>query len=190
MPNKMVKCPEVLVFAGPNGSGKSTVTSLIPVVGMYINADEIKKALLCTDLEAALEADRLRESALEEKRNFTFETVLSTERKIEFLRKTKEKGYFIRCVFVLTTDENINVQRVQVRAMAGGHDVPVEKIKSRYKKSLSNIPELLEVCDILHIYDNTHVPFRIFKKRKNEMFYWENEFWNKEKIELLVGHTL
>lgn len=40
----------------------------------------------------------------------------------------------------------------------------------------------------MHIYDNSTVPFRIFKKRKKEFFYWENDDWNEEKIVKLVGN--
>ena len=47
------KKPEILVFAGPNGSGKTTVTRLATLVGVYVNADEIKNALNCSALEAA-----------------------------------------------------------------------------------------------------------------------------------------
>lgn len=47
------KRPEVVVFAGPNGSGKSTITQLIKPPMDYINADEIKKNMKCSDLEAA-----------------------------------------------------------------------------------------------------------------------------------------
>ena len=47
------KKPEVVVFAGPNGSGKSTFTELLKPPIDYINADEIKKNLKCSDLEAA-----------------------------------------------------------------------------------------------------------------------------------------
>ena len=47
------KKPEVVVFAGPNGSGKSTFTQLLMPPIDYINADEIKKNLKCSDLEAA-----------------------------------------------------------------------------------------------------------------------------------------
>ena len=45
--------PMIIVFAGPNGSGKSSVTSLAEISGEYINADEIKKALHCSDMDAA-----------------------------------------------------------------------------------------------------------------------------------------
>lgn len=68
--------------------------------------------------------------------------------------------------------------------------MPEEKVRSRYDKALALVPELISVCDVLHIYDNSNIPFRIFKKRKTQYFYWENEFWSKEKIERLTGLTL
>lgn len=69
----------------------------------------------------------------------------------------------------------------------GGHSVPEDKIKSRYFKALNLIPELIELCDIFHIYDNTNVPFRIFKKRKDVYYHWENRYWNYLAIEELTG---
>ena len=42
----------------------------------------------------------------------------------------------------------------------------------------------------MHIYDNTEMPFRIIKKRKEELFFWENEEWTKERIEALTGREL
>ena len=62
-----------------------------------------------------------------------------------------------------------------------------EKIKSRYYWVLDLIPELVELCDIVHIYDNTNVPFRIFKKRKDVYFHWENKYWSFSDIEKLTG---
>ena len=47
-------------------------------------------------------------------------------------------------------------------------------------------PEIVKVCDIVHIYDNSEIPFRIFKKRKAEYFFWENEYWSENKIKELV----
>lgn len=79
--------PEVIVFAGPNGSGKSIITKMAKTVGVYINADDIKRSSLCSDLEAAQKAEELREQAINEKRDFTFETVLSTDRNLNLLRR-------------------------------------------------------------------------------------------------------
>lgn len=183
----MHKSPEIIVFAGPNGSGKSTITMMARIIEPYVNADEIKRTNLCSDLEAAQRAEALREEFVATKTSFTFETVLSTERNLVLLKKAKEQGFFIRCIYVLTTDSNINVFRVKARKKSGGHDVPSDKIISRFEKALALLPELISVCDICHIYDNSTVPYRIFKKRKSEYFYWENEFWDRSRIADLVG---
>lgn len=185
--NNAVILPEVMFFAEPNGSGKTTITRMAKTVGDYINADDIKRTTLCSDLEAAVKAEELREKMLEDKKDFTFETVLSTDRNLLLLRKAKKHGYFIRGIYVLTANPDINVARVNAREAFGGHGVPQEKIRSRYTKALSLIPQLVDVCDVLHIYDNTQEPFRIFKKRKNVYFRWSNQFWGKEDIERLSG---
>lgn len=88
--------------------------------------------------------------------------------------------------YVLTASPDINVIRVKAREAAGGHGVPEEKIRSRYTKALALVPELVSVCDIFHIYDNSEQPFRIFKKRKDQYYFAENSFWNKQDIAALT----
>ena len=74
-----------------------------------------------------------------------------------------------------------------MRELMNGHGVPEDKIKSRYFKALNLIPELIEVCDVVHIYDNSgDKPFRIFKKRKDRYYHWECENWNYYDIEKLT----
>ena len=99
MLNNTIKLPEVVVFAGPNGSGKTTITRMAKVVGDYINADDIKRTTLCSDLEAAVKAEELREKMIAKQRDFTFETVLSTERNL-LLRNAKAQGYFVRGIYM------------------------------------------------------------------------------------------
>ena len=182
------KQPEIIVFAGPNGSGKSTFTELLKPPVDYINADEIKKNLKCDDLTAAKLAEKQREDHLQNKEDFCFETVLSTPRNLNLLRRAKKLGYFIRCYYVLTVDPYINVYRVKSRVAEGGNDVPVEKIIERYDKALAQVCDVVEIADICHIYDNsTEQPFRIFKKRKSEEFYDACEEWHIEDIALLTG---
>ena len=185
--NNMVRLPEVIVFAGPNGSGKSTITQMAGIGGEYINADDIKRTTLCTDLEAAVKAEQLREYMIENRKDFTFETVLSTDRNLFLLQRAKEQGYFVRGIYVLTANADINVARVHAREALGGHGVPEEKIRLRYDRALTLIPKLVEICDILHIYDNTKEPFRIFKKRKNRYYHWNNQYWSNNDIERLSG---
>lgn len=105
--------PEIVAFAGPNGSGKSTITSLLRPVDMpYINADDIQRVLGCDNLEAAKLAEAQRESCLEQKKSFCFETVLSTDRNLKLLQRARKQGFFIRCYYVLTVDPAINLARV------------------------------------------------------------------------------
>ncbi len=182
------KNPEIVVFAGPNGSGKSTFLEILRPRMDYINADEIKKNLKCSDLEAAQIAERQRESCLQEKRDFCFETVLSTDRNLKLLRRAKMAGYFIRCYYVLTSDPRINIYRVKTRVMSGGHDVPEDKIYTRFWRAMKLVPEVVAVSDICHIYDNSEeAAFRIFKKRKDVFFYDECDDWHAEDIRLLTG---
>lgn len=190
----MQKKPEVVVIAGPNGSGKSTYTEYILGPGQfadssfeYINADNIQSSTGCSALDAAIEATRLRELAIFEKRNFAFETVLSTRRNLDLLIKAKSEGYFIRCFYFITVDSSINFQRVENRVAEGGHDVPKDKIESRYNKALGLIPELIKVCDSINIWDNsTDRPYRIFQKKLNQVKVFENPVWSKEQINNLV----
>lgn len=182
------KKPEIVVFAGPNGSGKSTFTELLRPLSDYINADEIKKNLQCSDLEAAQLAEKQREDHISAGLDFCFETVLSTRRNLNLLKKAKEKGYFIRCYYILTANPLINVYRVKSRVLLGGHDVPQDKIISRYFECLKLMKEVIEVCDICHVYDNsTKHSMRIFKKRKSEYFYDDFEFWNIDRIAEYAG---
>ena len=81
----------------------------------------------------------------------------------------------------------INVFRVRARVEAGGHDVPEDKISSRFDKTLALVHEVVAVCDICHIYDNSEDrPYRIYKKRKGQSFYDVCDDRNKEDIVLLT----
>lgn len=87
------KKPMVLVLAGPNGSGKSTITQYFDKIGTYTNADDIVAATGMSNQEAAGFVDHKRYEAIENGEDFTFETVLSSQYKIEILKKAKESGY-------------------------------------------------------------------------------------------------
>ena len=72
--------------------------------------------------------------------------------------------------------------RVHQRFMSGGHDVPEDKVRSRYNKALELLPKVIKVCDICNVYDNTVTPFRIFSKKLGTYRLWENNFWDKDRI--------
>lgn len=172
----------ILVLAGPNGSGKSTITTFFEKVGKYTNADDIVESTGMDNMEAAILADKMRYESIEKKEDFTFETVLSSDYKLRILRTAKKEGYFIKCVFVLTIDPQINIARIKSRVAAGGHDVEKIKVIDRYYKSINNIKKLLDICDIMHVYDNTDTPQRIIRKHKDDLSIYPNEYWSEKDI--------
>lgn len=184
------KKPMLLVLAGPNGSGKSTITQYFEKVGTYTNADDVVAATGMSNEEAANLVDKKRYHSIQVKEDFTFETVLSSQYKLDILEKAKAEGYFIKCVFVLTVNPLINVARVETRVASGGHSVEREKIIGRYYKSLNNIKKLIELCDILHVYDNTVEPIRIIRKHKEDISIFPNELWTEEKILELIEEVV
>ena len=158
--------PKLLIIAGPNGSGKTSVTDKILkhewIAGCeYINPDNIARDTFGdwnspeTVLKAAQYATDARKKCIAESRSLIFETVLSAPDKIPFVKQAKQQGYFVRLFFIGTNNPQINAARIAQRVMAGGHDVPIPKIISRYYKSIANSVVLASVVDRLYVYDNS-----------------------------------
>ena len=158
--------PVLIVIAGPNGSGKTTITSRILrhewlEDAVYVNPDQVAqdrfgdwnspKAVL----QAAQYCEQQREECLANRQSFIFETVLSSDGKVDFIRRAKVAGYFIRLFFVSTSHPSINSSRIAQRVMEGGHDVPIPKIISRYYKSIVNCKRCAALADRVYIYDNS-----------------------------------
>lgn len=102
---------------------------------------------------------------------------------LEKVRSQRRSGFFR----IFTVDPQLNVDRVASRVPQGGHDVPVEKIISRYWKSRALLPELIEICDICHVYDNTdEKPVRIVRKHKQSLLVFPNEYWTEEELNELI----
>ncbi|MDR0888299.1 MAG: hypothetical protein LBM21_00175 [Coriobacteriales bacterium] len=178
--------PHILVIAGPNGSGKSTITKALDVIGLYVNADEIKMKRDCSDLEAAREAERIREFCLDNRKDFTFETVLSTDRNIKLLEKAIEAEYYVKGVFVLTIDPELNAFRVISRVANGGHAVPHEKIISRYSRSIGFLPQFMFLCNECYVIDDTSEPTVIGIKTDAGTDIIPNGFWTYDDIKKII----
>jgi predicted ABC-type ATPase len=184
----MIKCPVLLVYAGPNGSGKTTVTRKARTLGVYVNADDIKKKYALSDLEAAERAETLRNELLDGGFDFTMETVLSTERNLQLMQKAKAQGYEVRSIYVLTRDVNINITRVKKRCMSGGHDVPEEKIRTRYHRALVLLPQVIAVSHTILVFDNSDMhPTVIYSKAYDYSELYPNEYWSEKSLRRLLG---
>jgi predicted ABC-type ATPase len=119
---------------------------------------------------------------------FTFETDLSTGRNIDLLYRAKAAEFHIESVFVLTSDPELNVFRVKSRELSGGHSVPLDKIRSRYARSLANISKLLALSDVFRLVDNTAQPEILFIKDEAGQQIHSNRYWTVEGIEKLCQY--
>lgn len=182
--------PTLCIVAGPNGSGKTTTTLRLlanewAADSLYINPDNIAQETFGdwnspdAVLNAAKLATELRYDCLEKDKDFVFETVFSADEKLEFVRKAKKAGFFIRFFFVCTENPTINVQRITKRFLEGGHEVPISKIISRYYKSLANAAQAIAIVDRAYIYDNSvedELPKLLYRTTDGKIFkqYIEN----------------
>ncbi|MEI6178521.1 MAG: zeta toxin family protein, partial [Verrucomicrobiota bacterium] len=104
---------------------------------------------------ASVAADFLRQKLLEKRVSFSFETVMSSPDKVELLEKAQSLGYRTYLYYIATEDPAINVARVKNRVYLGGHDVPVDKIVSRFGRSLDLLLGAVRHTNRAYLFDNS-----------------------------------
>ena len=224
------------IFAGPNGSGKSTIINIVTEhsvdMGVYVNADEIKKEfqkkeflkfepyglsvtekelkdellsssffhpekqdevsdvvfvesnkLYCRnsqyyDLISTFAADFIRNRLLGNCLKFTFETVMSHPSKIDFIKKAVESGYKTYLYFVSLENPELNIERVKARVQLLGHDVPEDKIESRYYRTMDLLFEAIKEVDKAYFFDNSGSKSVFFADYSNSVI----EIFEPEKV--------
>ena len=197
--------PALLVICGPNGAGKTTITAKLRAERWsegveYLNPDEIARDRFGdwnspdAVMRAAAWTDARREELLTAHLGIAFETVLSTQSKIEFIARAKRDGYFVRCFFVGTRDPRINAARVAGRVLAGGHTVPIEKIVGRYVRSMANLSAVIALADRVYVYDNSidDEEARLCARTQEGLLrkvYGDLPTWVDEAIASLVKHA-
>lgn len=164
--NNTDKKGDFIIVVGANGSGKSTyIANLLKTNDIdirYINADIVEKTLfsnidddkqrMITSMEYT---KNIMEQAIENRQSVIYETVFSHPSKLDLVKKAIENGYNVKAIYIKTNNYNINISRVKKRASQGGHDVPEEKIISRYPRVLSNVKILEGIVDDFTVFDNS-----------------------------------
>jgi len=131
------------------------------------------KSVKADERLAQIIADFLRKKLLRQKRKFSFETVFSHQSKLDIMREAIADGYKVYLYFVSTESPEINKFRVEARKMQNGHDVPPDKIVSRYYRSLDFLYDACQEAYQVFFFDNSlegqdSVMFAHFKKEKNK----------------------
>jgi predicted ABC-type ATPase len=162
--------PWLWLLAGPNGAGKSTSSALLfnlaGAIRAVVNPDEIARRLLPEAPEkAAIQAGRLARQRindlLKERRSFAVETTLSGRLHLQDVKRTKSEGWNAGLLYVGLKSPRLAVERVHLRTLRGGHDVPEEDIRRRYERSLENLAAIYQVADAVLVCDNSSSSFKI-----------------------------
>ena len=160
------------IYAGPNGSGKSTLYGQYPLDESitFLNADCWAKdnpdiAQMIDGKEkinkAQLEVEKQINLIISDGLLLAWETVFSHPSRLKIMKDAKDRGYYIHLFYITTKNPDINVARVRKRVSQGGHDVPEKKVRRRYWRSLSFLPEMILIADEVVVFDNSEENFQL-----------------------------
>lgn len=160
--------PVLLIVAGPNGSGKSSVYAnadlewggrSVWIVNPDLLAARISevenKPLLEANLIAVQRIESWVEASLTVHKTIGVETVLSTDKYRRLVDLAKTLGFAIWLIYVVLDSPERSIERIKLRVAKGGHHVPDDRVRKRYKGSLDQLPWFLEQADQAWIWDNS-----------------------------------
>nr|WP_234943642.1 AAA family ATPase [Rhizobium rhizogenes] len=157
-----------MIVAGPNGSGKSSVyanTDLdlegrsVWIVNPDLLAARIsdveKKTLPEANLVAVQRIEAWIQSSIAVHKTIGVETVLSTDKYRRLVEAAGALGFAVWLFYTVLDSPERSIERIKLRVAKGGHDVPADKVRARYARSLDQLPWFLERADRAWIWDNS-----------------------------------
>ena len=187
--------PRLFILAGCNGAGKTTASyTFLPELldcREFVNSDEFAKSLSPFDpSSASISASRYMvmriQYLLEQMADFSIETTLATRSLVTIIKRAKSKGYKVTLIYLWLQSPELAIQRVRNRVLSGGHNVPEDVLRRRYKMGIQYLFDTyLPLCDNWIIADNTHPPFTVVAEGNLErtLIKDENKF---KKIRSLI----
>ena len=183
--------PNLYIIAGCNGAGKTTASyTILPEIlhcKEFVNADEIARGLSPFQPEAvAIQAGKIMLQRIKElitlNKDFAIETTLTTLSYKQTINKAKEKGYKVTLIFFWLNDVNLAIKRVESRVLDGGHNIPEETIRRRYKKGLKNLFTIfLQLSNEWIVIDNSDTYIWIAENSEGKITIHNRLLWNSIK---------
>lgn len=182
--------PNLYIISGCNGAGKTTASyTILPEMlncKEFVNADEIAKGLSPFQPEkVSIEAGKIMLRRIKEllfqKKDFAFETTLSTRSFVGLIKQAKELGYRINLIYLWLDSVQLAIERVKMRVSEGGHNIPTETIIRRYFAGLNNFINLYrDKVDYWMLINNSKTEPELIAEGKLELpnQIHNNETWN------------
>jgi predicted ABC-type ATPase len=154
--------PVAWLIVGINGAGKTTFYDEFlreKLEAEFVNADAIARERWGEEApahayDAAGLAENRRRALIEERRSFVAESVFSHPGKLELIKELRAAGYGVHLIYV-HVPLPLARKRVATRVILGGHDVPAEKIRSRYPRLIANLLAAIPLVERAYLYDNS-----------------------------------
>ena len=163
--------PKLYIVSGCNGAGKTTASyTLLPEMldcRQFVNSDEFAKGLSPFNPEgASIQASRymlLRiRYLLQRGEDFGIETTLATRTLLKTVKIAQEAGYYVTLLYFWLNSPDLAVKRVKARVAAGGHNIPEETVRRRYRVGIGYFfHDYAPICDRWILADNSKVPFKV-----------------------------
>lgn len=169
--------PELWIVAGPNGAGKTTVVQAHPLGDLlprvkFFNPDDVARYLLVQKgytgfadspeqiqhgafLAAADTVAVELQTAVGRGEAVGVETVLSTGKYRALVDLVRGRNGFVGLIYVALASPELACARVARRVRAGGHDVPLDKIRARWRRSLTNLAWFVSHVSAFWVFDNS-----------------------------------
>lgn len=203
--------PWLWLIAGPNGSGKSTLAGGLGAASqeferligasraVWVNPDEIytgraadpdvrrDKSPDAIALAAAREADARVLACIEDGVSVVRETVLSTDRFKSVVEAARGKGCEFGLIFVCLASPEECVERVRLRVRLGGHDVPPERTRARWSRSIANLPWFADRAEIVLVYDNSAFGSPVLLYQKQERAWTAHQIGRIPEIDAAIA---
>ena len=182
-----MKKPILYIIAGANGSGKSTLASeLLPAKTLeFLNADEIAKEICPEHIESVkIQAGKIVLQKLDEllnkKKSFALETTLSGKNHIKTINKAKDLGYLVILIYSYLDSPLMCENRIKIRVLSGGHDIPKEDIIRRFHRSKENFWNLYKnVVDEWNLFYNGLSEYTFVAHCENNLSFAPVEIYNE-----------
>jgi predicted ABC-type ATPase len=126
------------------------------------------------NLHAVQRIEAWLEASIRAHQTVGVETVLSTDKYRRLVIEAKARQFEVRLIYVILKSPDLSIERVRLRVAKGGHDVPPDKIRERYGRSLKQLPWFLAQADKALVFDNSEdapnaTPRLIAEKKANRI---------------------